>query len=76
MKIWQRTASWLTLAAVLLVAWHAYKPGMTGSFHFDDFANLPILGAMGPIDNGPAFWRYITAGHADPTGRPAALLSF
>lgn len=72
----QRTATWFALAAVLLVAWYVYQPGLTGSFHFDDFANLPILGAMGPIDNGAAFWRYITAGHADPTGRPVALLSF
>lgn len=31
---------------------------------------------MGPIDNWPAFWRYLTAGHADPTGRPVALLTF
>lgn len=53
-----------------------YIPGLGGTFHFDDFANLPILGAMGPIDNWAAFWRYITAGHADPTGRPIALLTF
>lgn len=67
---------WLVLAACLLAAWFAYAPGLTGAFHFDDFANLPILGAMGPIDSWPAFWRYITAGHADPTGRPVALLTF
>lgn len=72
----QRTAPWLTVVAVMLMAWLAYRPGLNGIFHFDDFANLPILGAMGPIDAWPAFWRYITAGHADPTGRPVALLSF
>lgn len=67
---------WLLLAACMLAAWFAYTPGLGGTFHFDDFANLPILGAMGPIDNWPAFWRYITAGAADPTGRPVALLTF
>jgi hypothetical protein len=54
----------------------AYLPGLHGGFLFDDFANLPPLGSTGPIDNWPAFWRYITSGHADPTGRPLAMLSF
>lgn len=76
MKIPLRTATWSALASILLLAWFVYRPGLTGSFHFDDFSNLPILGTMGPIDNAPAFWRYITAGQADPTGRPVALLSF
>jgi hypothetical protein len=49
---------------------------LRGVFLFDDFANLPTLGAYGPVDNWPAFWRYITSGIADPTGRPLALLSF
>jgi hypothetical protein len=54
----------------------AYAPGLHGGFLFDDFGNLPALGDSGPIDNWPAFWRYITSGIADPTGRPLALLSF
>ncbi len=61
-----------SLALTVLV----YTPGLHGSFLFDDFANLPSLGDSGPIDNWPAFWRYITSGTADPTGRPLALLSF
>lgn len=69
-------APWLCLGTSLLLAWLAYRPGLGGVFHFDDFANLPVLGAMGAVDDWPAFWRYITAGHADPTGRPVALLSF
>jgi len=64
------------LALLLLAAWWAYYPGLSGGFQFDDFANLPILGATGPVDDWPTFWRYITAGGADPTGRPVALLSF
>jgi tetratricopeptide (TPR) repeat protein len=64
------------LSLLLALAWSIYSPGLRGSFLFDDFANLPTLGAQGPIDNWPAFWRYITSGHADPTGRPLAMLSF
>lgn len=66
----------LAVGLLLLVAWFCYWPGIFGSFLFDDFANLPALGSTGPVDNWPAFWRYITAGIADPTGRPLALLSF
>jgi len=60
----------------LVIAWLAYLPGLHGGFLFDDFANLPSLGAAGPVDNWPSFLRYITSGTADPTGRPLALLSF
>lgn len=70
--------SFLILAGLtmLLVAGLCYLPGLGGGFLFDDFVNLDALGKRGPIDNAPAFWRYITSGTADPTGRPLALLSF
>jgi tetratricopeptide (TPR) repeat protein len=71
--------SYLRLAlftAVLLVAWLAYRPGLTGGFVFDDFANLPALGETGPVDNSAAFARYVTSGTADPIGRPLAMASF
>lgn len=61
---------------LLLLAFVAYWPGLRGGFLFDDFSNLPALGANGPVDNWPAFWRYLTSGIADPTGRPLTLLSF
>jgi len=64
------------LAALLLVAWLAYRPGLSGGFVFDDFANLPALGETGPIDNAATFARYITSGTADPIGRPLAMASF
>jgi tetratricopeptide (TPR) repeat protein len=63
------------LASTLLAGW-AYAPGLHGGFLFDDFANLPALGATGPIDHWSTFWRYITSGTADPTGRPLTLLTF
>lgn len=62
-------------AMLALVGW-AYAPGLHGGFLFDDFGNLPAIGASGPINTWPTFWRYITSGAADPTGRPIALLSF
>jgi len=64
------------LIAVLILAWLAYRPGLAGGFLFDDFANLPLLGETGPVDNAATFSRYITSGSADPTGRPLSLLSF
>ena len=71
-----RAWRYLLLALTLLMAWYAYAPGLHGGFLFDDFANLPALGADGPVRTWPVFWRYITAGTADPTGRPLTLLSF
>lgn len=70
-----KTLLFLPLACALLLVW-AYAPGLHGGFLFDDFANLPPLGATGPVDHWPTFWRYITSGEADPTGRPLTLLSF
>ena len=64
------------LLLLLIMALAAYWPGLRGGFLFDDFGNLPALGDSGPINNWPAFWRYITSGNADPTGRPLTLLSF
>jgi tetratricopeptide (TPR) repeat protein len=63
------------LAAALLLSL-VYLPGLHGPFLFDDFANLPSLGAEGRVDNAASFARYITSGNADPTGRPLAVLSF
>jgi tetratricopeptide (TPR) repeat protein len=66
----------LALWAMLATAWQVYHPGLQGVFLFDDFANLPSLGATGPVNTTAALWRYVTSGSADPTGRPIALLSF
>lgn len=64
----------LTLLGLLALA--SYWPGLQGGFLFDDFGNLPVLGSQGPIDHWAIFWRYITSGKADPTGRPLTLLTF
>src|SRR6478736_2799692 len=67
---------WGALLLVLVLTAWVYHRGLYGVFVFDDFANLPALGAFGPVDNWTAFWRYVTSGTADPTGRPLSLLSF
>ena len=74
--VMHRIAFWAALLIVLALTALTYQRGLHGVFLFDDFANLPSLGAFGPVDNWTAFWRYITSGTADPTGRPLALLSF
>lgn len=66
----------LTLLLLAVLAWLAYAPGLHGAFLFDDFGNLPAIGASGAVDTWPTFWRYITSGIADPTGRPLTLLTF
>jgi hypothetical protein len=71
-----RWRTWLGLALLLLLAWLCYLPGLHGGFLFDDFVNLDALGRRGPVDNWPAFWRYITSGSADPIGRPLSMLTF
>jgi tetratricopeptide (TPR) repeat protein len=53
-----------------------YWPGLHGGFLFDDYGNLPALGSQGALIHWATFWRYITSGTADPTGRPLAMLSF
>jgi tetratricopeptide (TPR) repeat protein len=72
----KRWWTWLGLVLVLLLAWLCYLPGLSGGFLFDDFTNLNAIGATGPVDDWPTFWRYVTSGTADPTGRPVAMLSF
>jgi protein O-mannosyl-transferase len=66
----------LICVCVLVLVLAAYWPGLHGSFLFDDFGNLPVLGATGPVDTWPTFCRYITSGTADPIGRPLTLLTF
>ncbi|MGH8270729.1 MAG: hypothetical protein ACRESG_00205 [Gammaproteobacteria bacterium] len=67
---------WLALLALLGLVAAAYYPGLSGPFLLDDWANLPALGAYGPVDNPVTLVSYLTSGIAGPTGRPLALASF
>ena len=64
-----------TALFVALLVW-AYNPGLAGPFLFDDYGNLDVIGAFGPINDVTSFLYYLTSGNADPTGRPIALLTF
>lgn len=78
-RILSPESTWLAavvFAGLLITAWFVYAPGLSGSFLFDDWGNLPPLGAMGPIDNWHALVTYLLSGIASPTGRPVAMLSF
>lgn len=66
----------LGLAALLLLGWWAYSPGLSGVFLFDDFNNLDKLGTYGGVRDFRSLLFYLTSGTADPTGRPLSLLSF
>lgn len=71
-----RSRAYAGLLALLGLAYLVYLPGLSAGFLFDDFVNLNAIGATGPVDNWATFFRYVTSGTADPTGRPLALLSF
>lgn len=64
------------ITAMLGLVAIAYLPGLSGPYVFDDYANLGVLGAFGPVDDWRTLLFYLTSGNADPTGRPIALLTF
>jgi len=66
----------ICLSGLFVLGWLVYYPGLSGQFLLDDYANLPALGAYGPIDNWENLQLYLSGGIAGPTGRPLALLSF
>lgn len=73
-KTTQTRLAWIAAfaAAIALCFW----PLLSAGFLFDDFANLPALGEYGPIKDLDALARYLTAGIADPLGRPVAMATF
>lgn len=72
----QTTVGILLLGSALFAALWAYRPGLTGTFLFDDFKNLNAIGSFGRIDSLQKLLLYLSSGDADPTGRPLSLLSF
>ncbi|MCC6592250.1 MAG: tetratricopeptide repeat protein [Xanthomonadales bacterium] len=66
----------LATGLLLALCGAIYVPGLSGSFLFDDLANLPVLGHFGPIDDLQSLLLYVFSGTADATGRPLSMLSF
>ncbi len=63
-------------ALLFLVAGVAYWPGLGGPFVFDDFGSIAALGDRGGVTDWETFRAFVFGGHAGPTGRPLALLTF
>lgn len=59
-----------------IITWLILAPGLTGPFLFDDFPNLEMIGAFGPINNWELFKIFVLGGVAGPLGRPIALATF
>ena len=66
-------ASW---ALLMMLAVLAYWPGLDGPFLLDDFGSITPLGDFGGVVDWESFKTFVFGGHAGPTGRPVALLSF
>ncbi len=64
---------WVVLLLACVVA---YLPGLNGPFVFDDFGSIAPLGHLGGVTDWTTFKAFVFGGHAGPTGRPIALLSF
>ncbi len=71
------TIAWLGawIAIIAGCAW-AYWPGLAGPFVLDDYKSLAELGSFGGVDDWASFKSFVLGGHAGPSGRPLALLSF
>jgi hypothetical protein len=71
-----KAALWAAFVFLPLLVAAALWPGLRGDYLFDDYANLPALGAFGPVDDWRTLLLYLTSGIADPLGRPLAMASF
>lgn len=72
----QAAAGAVAWIAVVAVCGWAYWPGLAGPFLFDDFKSIAELGHFGGVEDWASFKAFLLGGHAGPTGRPVALLSF
>ena len=72
-----RTIAWLSAWVALIAGCvFAYWPGLAGPFLLDDYKSLAELGSFGGVNDWASFKAFVFGGHAGPTGRPLALLSF
>ena len=71
---WMRLA--LALAALALLGWLVYLPGLHGGFVFDDFSNIVDQPALDPRSLHGHFWQAVWAGRAGPFSRALSMLSF
>jgi hypothetical protein len=63
----------LAWIAVVVIAWFAYAPALTGAFLLDDVSNLD---GLRNVDDRLSALIFVFSGSAGPSGRPLALASF
>lgn len=63
----------ITLVALLVLAWFAYRPAMSATFLLDDAVNL---GGLAGIEDTESALDFVLSGKAGPLGRPIAFASF
>lgn len=73
LKTNERRLLFTALGISLFVIGIVYSFGLSGSFHFDDWATLAPLAEV--VAGGRAI-EYILGGHTGPLGRPVALATF
>jgi len=66
-------SGWTALFAACVLV---YLPGLEGPFLLDDFGSIAPLGNLGGVTDWTTFKAFVLGGHAGPTGRPLALLTF
>jgi len=66
-------SGWTALFAACVLV---YLPGLEGPFLLDDFGSIAPLGNLGGVTDWMTFKAFVLGGHAGPTGRPLALLTF
>jgi hypothetical protein len=69
----RKLAPLLAMAAVLAIAWFAYRPALSGTFLLDD---TPNLSGLASIDDEGSALQFVLGGTAGHLGRPLALASF
>jgi hypothetical protein len=75
LKFRSRWPAW-GLAALLVLGFAVYLPGLRGGFVFDDFPNIVDDPAYAPAMLQAHFWAAVFGGHAGPLARPLSALSF
>src|SRR5690606_20467393 len=64
------------LIILLVTAWYAYKPGLTGGFIFDDYHSLKKLVIIGGDINYENSLDYFKSSDTGPLKRPISVYSF
>lgn len=71
-----RTIQWVSFLLASLLAILLYRPGLAGSFVFDDFPNLVENQSLRSLAEGDGLAEVLRSSPASEVGRPLAMFSF